>query len=155
MKQIIFGLCLIYLASCSLTSHEKKLGPAHNIEDRGEDVPSCEERYAYKGDGEWLDSEIIGLSDCVDLHLYSQNKSRYYDKCCYVRFQLDGDMHHGCIGLTQEQLIDTTETIRRMEEGDRTIWSSAATNSKIYQLDCGATYLKFISLAVVLISLLF
>ena len=153
MKQIIFGLCLIYFVACAETEHEKKLGPAHNIEDRGVGVATCEEMYALQGD-KWLDDGIAGVSDCVDLHLYSQNKTKYYDKCCYVRFQLNGEMHQGCIGLTQEHLIDTTETIRRMEEGDRTIWTLAAANSKIYQLDCGSSYLKFISLAFVLISLL-
>ena len=63
-------------------------------------------------------------------------------------------MHQGCVGLTQEQFSDTTETIYKMENGDRLIWTSTAKNSKIYQLDCNASYLKFISLAVALIGLL-
>ena len=156
MKQIIFGFSLMFLVACVTIDrdYEKKLGPAHNIEDRGNNTPSCEEMFVKQGDG-WLDDEIAGVSDCVDLHLYSQNKTKYYDKCCYVRFQLNGEMHQGCVGLTQEHLIDTTETIRRMEEGDRAIWTLSAANSKIYQLDCGASYLKFISLAIVLISLFF
>ena len=152
MKQILLSLALLYLISCATIQHEDRLGPAQNIEDRGESTLSCEERYVYQ-DGKWVD-DVDGVSDCVDLHLYSQNKKLYYDKCCYVRFQIDGEMHAGCVGLTQEQLIDTTETIRKMEEGDRTIWTSYAANSKIYQLDCNSSYLKLFSLIFVFLGLL-
>ena len=151
MKQIIFAICFIYFVACYTTEEELKLGPAHNVGDRGS--YSCEDFYVYQG-GEWNDDKALGVSDCVDLNLYSVNKSKYYDKCCYVRFQLNGQMHQGCVGLNQEQFSDTTETIYKMENGDRLIWTSAARNSKIYQLDCNASYLKFISLAVALIGLL-
>ena len=140
MKQIIFALAFIYCVICD--------GPAYNVPDRAEG--HCSLPFMYAEYAEYDGS--LSVSSCVDRELY--NFETYYDKCCYVRFQLNGQMHQGCVGLTQEQFSDTTETIYKMENGDRLIWTSAARNSKIYQLDCNASYLKFISLAVALIGLL-
>ena len=149
MKQIIFITCLICLVICVLTeTHIHAL----NVEQRS--AVSCEDMEVYDN-GQWRDNAIEGLSECVDLDLRStKGINAYYARCCYVRFQVDGDMHHGCIGLTQDQFSDTTETIDKMEKGDTSIWSVPSTNLKIYQLDCSSSYLKFISLAIVLIGLL-
>ena len=131
------------------------IGPAHNYEDRGKDVPSCSNSYVKK-EGQWLDEYYggqddarvpSGVSDCIDLQLWSSEKNQYYDKCCYVRFQKDGVMHAGCVGLAQEQLIDITETIKKMENGDRSIWTREGANTKIYQLDCSSSYIKYVSFA--------
>jgi hypothetical protein len=157
MKQIFLLLSIAYFVACSLnTKHEDRLGPAHNIEDRGEDTLSCSCYYVIRGE-KWLDDSLSsndvpgGVSDCVDLHLWSAKKKKYFDKCCYVRFQLDGEMHAGCVGLTQEYLNDSTETIRRMEDGDRDIWTRLGNGAKIYQLDCSSSYLKYFSLAILLL----
>ncbi len=64
-------------------------------------------------------------------------------------------MHAGCIGLSEENYLDTTTTIKRMEQGDRLIWTRNAANSKIYQLDCFSSYLKNISIAFILLLALF
>ena len=48
-----------------------------------------------------------GVSDCVDLLLWSPQKGAYYDPCCYVRFQVEGKMHAGCVGLSEENYLDT------------------------------------------------
>ena len=162
MKQFILLFAIASLAICATeTEHEKKLGPAHNVEDRGENTPSCSDLYV-RQNGKWFDEEENpkfpipdGVSDCVDLHLWDQKNSRYYDKCCYVRFQHEGNMHAGCIGLIQEYLNDSSETIKRMEQGDKAIWTRDAKNSKIYQLECNSSYLKYISLAVLLVFGLF
>ena len=157
MKQIILLLSIIYF-TCSLnTLHEERLGPAHNVEDRGENTPSCSDRYVIKDD-KWLDDSSTdfvpyGVSDCVDLHLWSESKKKYYDRCCYVRFQIDGEMHAGCVGLSQENLNDSTETIKRMQRGDRAIWTRSAEGSKIYQLDCNSSFLKYFYLASLLLCL--
>ena len=157
MKQIILLLSIIYF-TCSLnTLHEERLGPAHNVEDRGENTVSCEERYVINGD-KWLDDSNTtfvpaGVSDCIDLHLWSESKKKYYDRCCYVRFQIDGEMHAGCVGLSQENLNDSTETIKRMQRGDRAIWTRSAEGSKIYQLDCNSSFLKYFYLASLLLFL--
>ena len=160
MKQIILLLLIAYFVTSLNTEHEERLGPAHNVEDRGEYTLSCSERYVIKNN-KWLDDNSgtdfvpAGVSDCVDLHLWSQPLQKYFDRCCYVRFQIDGDMHAGCVGLTQEYLNDSTETIKRMEKGDRAIWTRFAEGSKIYQLDCNSSYLKYFSLAFLLILGLF
>ena len=162
MKQIILLFAIASLAICATeTEHEKKLGPAHNVEDRGENTPSCSDLYV-RQNGKWFDEEENpkfpipdGVSDCVDLHLWDQKNSRYYDKCCYVRFQKDGKMHAGCVGLTQERLIDITETIKRMESGDREIWTREGANTKIYQLDCSSSYIKYLSFALIAFICLF
>ena len=151
MKQIFLLLSIAYFVACALTTEqEERLGPAHNIEDRGEFTRSCSDLYVLPSQN-WLDDSSNttfvpqGVSDCVDLHLWSAKKKKYFDKCCYVRFQIDGTMHAGCVGLTQEFLNDSTETIKRMEKGDREIWTRQASGSKIYQLECNSSYLKYIS----------
>lgn len=155
MKQIFFILSFIYLISCAeYDEHEARMGPALNIE-RREIAKSCEDYYVGNGSGDnWYDDDednVIpgGVSDCVDLYLWSSKKQKYFDKCCYVRFQLDGKMHAGCVGLSQENYNDSTETIRKMQAGDKTIWTERGANSKIYQLDCNSSYLKNIALAAI------
>ena len=63
-------------------------------------------------------------------------------------------MHAGCVGLHQENLNDSTETIKRMERGDRAIWTRLGEGSKIYQLDCNSSFLKYFYLASLLLCLL-
>jgi hypothetical protein len=161
MKQIFFFMMLVCMIAC-LDERDKIIGPAYNYEDRRHDV-SCSDLYVRNGDV-WLDEPYggqdsadipSGVSDCIDLQLWSSGKNQYYDKCCYVRFQKDGVMHAGCVGLAQEQLIDITETIKRMEDGDRGIWTRDGYNSKIYQLDCSSSYIKYVSLAFIAFICLF
>ena len=160
MKQIIILFALIYFITCINSEHEDRLGPAHNMEDRGENTLSCSDYYVIIN-RDWLDDleniDFIpsGPSDCVDLHLWSQTKDKYFDKCCYVRFQINGKMHAGCIGLSQEHFNDSSETIRRMEQGDREIWTREAQGSKIYNLDCDSSFIKHFSLASILLLALF
>lgn len=161
MKQIFFFMMIVYMISC-IDERDDIIGPAYNYEDRGDDT-TCSDLYVRK-DGYWSDtyyqsetSRYVpnGVSDCIDLQLWSTAKNQYFDKCCYVRFQKEGIMHAGCVGLTQEQLIDITETIKRMEDGDRAIWTREAANSKIYQLDCSSSYIKYVSFALIAFICLF
>jgi hypothetical protein len=46
-----------------------------------------------------------GVSDCVDLQLWAPARNMYYDHCCYVRFQKEGVMHAGCVGLSEEHYL--------------------------------------------------
>ena len=156
MKKFLF-LSLIYLVVSLDTLLEKKTGPAYNAKNWG--VVSCSDRYVLKHD-DWLDtnSSVLipaGVSDCVDLQLWAPAKNMYYDHCCYVRFQKEGVMHAGCVGLSEEHYLDTTTTMKRMEKGDRTIWTRLGDNSKIYQLDCFSSYLKSFSIASILLLALF
>ena len=64
-------------------------------------------------------------------------------------------MHAGCIGLSEENYLDTSVTMKRMEEGDRDIWTREAANSKVYQLDCFSSFLKSLPIASILLLALF
>ena len=157
MKKLLF-LTLIYLVTSLNTLLEDKQGPAYNIKNKEAEL-SCEERYV-RNDTEWIEESgadfvPLGISDCVDLQLYSKTKKKYYDHCCYVRFQLDGEMHAGCVGLSEENFLDIAATMTRMENGDREIWTRVGTGSKIYQLDCISSYLKNLSIASILLLALF
>ena len=156
MKKCLF-LTLIYLVVSLNTLLEEKTGPAYNAKNGGN--VSCGDRNVLKNDT-WLD-EIDGadvpggVSDCVDLQLWEPTKNMYYDHCCYVRFQQEGKMHAGCIGLSEEHYLDISTTMKRMEKGDRALWTSNGANSKIYQLDCFSSYLKSFSIASILLMALF
>ncbi len=160
MKKIFFFMMLVYMIAC-VDDRSKIIGPAYNYEDRGNDT-TCSNLYV-RQNGQWLDEIYTGdssnipggVSDCIDLQLWSTKKNQYYDKCCYVRFQKDGIMHAGCVGLTQEKLIDITETIRKMEDGDRDIWTREGANSRIYQIDCSSSYVKYMSFAIIAFICLF
>ena len=95
-----------------------------------------------------------GVSDCVDTLMWDKWDNRYYDRCCYVRFQFKGEMHMACMSLTEEQYSDISESIRKMEEGNKRYWLAPA-GTKIYQLDCNSSYLKLLSFATILLALIF
>ena len=63
-------------------------------------------------------------------------------------------MHPGCALLTEEQYLDITETIRRIEVGDPRIIHSVSANSKVYQLDCKSNFIKALTIASFLLFLL-
>ena len=159
MKKLLILFLIYEVASVVDRSQEKKEGPAYNIKNSGQ-KQSCTDRYVISNDTEWLEDSGTsfvpsGVSDCVDLLLYDQKKEKYYDHCCYVRFQLKGKMHAGCIGLSEENYLDTSVTMKRMEEGDRDIWTREAANSKVYQLDCFSSFLKSLPIASILLLALF
>ena len=169
MKKILF-ICLICMYSFSSISDDEK-GPATNPRhDKADHF--CYEYYAYQRynyttnevieDPFWMDDEEElfdktlpkGVSECVDFLLWDPYKERYNDRCCFIRLQVDGEMHAGCIGLTEEQFMDSTETIRRIEAGDKNLWTSASKGSKVYQLDCASSYLKILYVASFLVAFL-
>ena len=110
-------------------------------------------------------------SDCVDLYLYGQanfkNEKKYYDRCCYVKFQLYGIEDVECRALTQEQYLDIVETKKNMEKEydkyyrDEVIpitygeTSTEGYRTKIYQIDCASSYIKFFSITSILLALFF
>ena len=64
-------------------------------------------------------------------------------------------MHGGCVELTEEQYLDISETIRKIENGDKSILVAETAGSKVYQLDCNASYLKLLTFGLISFSLLF
>ena len=159
MKKLLILFLIYEVASVVDRTQEKKEGPAYNIKNSGQ-KQSCTDRYVISNDTEWLEDSGTsfvpsGVSDCVDRLLWSSVKDKYYDHCCYVRFQLEGKMHAGCVGLSEENYLDTSVTIRRMQNGDKDIWTRYGAKSKIYQLDCFSSYLKSLSIASILLLVLF
>ena len=167
MKKILF-ICLICIYNFSPISDDYK-GPAINPK-HDEAEHFCYEYYAYQKydhstnepiEPYWLDdisdaqSIPTGVSECTDFLLWDPYKARYNDRCCFIRLQVNGQMHEGCIGLTEEQFMDTSETIRKIEAGDKNLWTSETKDAKVYQLDCDSTYIKILYFASFLIAFLF
>ena len=154
MKNIL-TICLICFALSATAISDDKKGPAYNPKH-----PQAE-RFCHSTDG-----TPSGVSDCVDSLLWTEDKNRYADRCCYMRYQKDGRMKATCVGLTEEQYMDISETMRRFEKGEALTkkyfskddvaygLESEFENSKIYQLDCASSYLKFLSFAIALFALL-
>ena len=151
----IITLCLITLA---LAAVEK--GPASNPKHPDSENNCVDEAYYIYDDEKnlWCDEnpQCTGkpnsVSDCVDHLLWDYSEERYYDRCCYVRLQLNGEMHSGCAVLTEEQYLDISETIRRIEEGDPAIIYQTSENSKVYQLDCKSNFIKALTIASFLLA---
>ena len=158
MNKILI-ISLFVLAFCDTVSDDYK-GPSYNLKH----PTSTEFCLTYnpwdQTENKWYDEadgnkEIAGVSDCVDNLLWDKNAKRYYDRCCFLRFQLDGVMHSSCVSLTEEQYLDISETIRKMENGDKNIWKTTkGSGCKIYQLDCDSSYLTTMFISFVLLSLL-
>ena len=110
-------------------------------------------------------------SDCVDLSLYGKarfkNEKKYFDRCCFVRFQLFGIEDKECRALTEEEYLDIVETKKNMEKEydenyrDELIplldggTSTEGYRTKIYQIDCASSYIKFFSITSILLALFF
>ena len=107
-------------------------------------------------------------SDCVDLSLigaslYPNRNAKYYDRCCFVRYQIYGNIFEVCRALTEEEYLDIVETKKNMEKYydemyreyyiEETITEGYYT--KIYKIDCASSYIKFFSIASILLALLF
>ena len=157
-------ILLLSLLSLALCISDDLKGPAAHPKNY-ESETFCVDYFPWDEDmndgaGMWIDDNSTypipqGVSDCVDTLMWDKYEGRYYDRCCYVRFQLEGEMHGGCIALTEEQFSDISESIRKMENGDKRYWVSNAAGSKIYQLDCNSSYLKIFSLASIILAFVF
>ena len=158
MNKILL-LSLLTLVASETTSDDLKGPAAHPKHYESEkfcvDMFPWDEEYE-----EWYDEKKTttfipqGVSDCVDTLLWDKWDNRYYDRCCYVRFQFKGEMHMACMSLTEEQYSDISESIRKMEDGNKRYWLAPA-GTKIYQLDCNSSYLKLLSFATILLALIF
>ena len=153
MKRLLL-LCLI-----SLAINEVDKGPAANLK-HSDSETNCDDYFPWDEDyGTFYDDENSnapkGVSDCVDNLLWEQYEGKYYDKCCYIRFLTGGNMHTGCMLLTQEQYSDIIESKRRIEEGDKSFWVKQAPSSTVYALECSSSFIKIISLSSILLALIF
>ena len=154
MKNIL-TICLICFALSETVTEDEK-GPAYNLKHAQADK-LCHD----------ISRGIpTGVSDCVDSLLWISELDRYADRCCYMRYQKNGEMFARCVALTEVQYMDISETIQRFEKGESLTkkyfskdsvadgLESEFENSKIYQLDCASSYLKVLSIASALFALL-
>ena len=105
-----------------------------------------------------LYSSPESLSECVDRRLYVQGI--YFDRCCYVRYQYDGQMGTKCVPLKEENYLDITQTIREFEENYKSLFAEEDVDiegkqCKVYQFDCSSSNIKFLFIASLLFALLF
>ena len=154
MKNIL-TICLICFALSETVTEDEK-GPAYNLKHAQSDK-LCHDTSR---------GTPTGVSDCVDSLLWISDLGRYADRCCYMRYQKNGEMFARCVALTEVQYMDISETMRRFEKGEsltKKYFSkdsvaddveSESENSKIYQLDCASSYLKVLSIASALFALL-
>ena len=99
---------------------------------------------------------VESLSECVDLNLKVEidGKTRYADRCCFVRYQKEGKITNMCVPLPEEEYLDITEAIKGFEKSFDDD-STDGKDVKVYQFDCAASYIKFLSFASLLLALLF
>ena len=149
MKKII-----TFAIICALCQTETEINPTLaqplNLEQRKS--LTCTKNEFYLGDGKFSDDQYessneegkvnypFSYSDCIDRILNDGDK--YIEKCCYIRLQHRGTMHVGCIPLNQDQYSDIVETQRLIENGDKAFWGGELKNSKVYAIECSASYLK-------------
>ena len=103
-----------------------------------------------------LTATANSLSDCVDLNLKVEidGKTRYADRCCFVRYQKEGKIINMCVPVPEEEYLDITEAIKGFEKSFDDD-STDGKDVKVYQFDCAASYIKFLSFASLLLALLF
>ena len=127
---ILFLICI----NLSATLYDK--GPAYNLKHSDSEI-NCSDI-----------KEPSGVSDCADSLLWSTKLNKYFDRCCYFRYQLNGKMIQGCTSITEEQYLDIAQTIREFEEAPH-----LEGKTKVYQLDCASSYLKIVSISSFLLAL--
>ena len=110
------------------------------------------------------ENAVESLSDCVDRYLYHSTKKKYFDRCCFVRGQFYGRQEKVCTALTEEEYLDIVETKKKKEkEADDALKdilalvekSTEGYYTKIYQLDCSSSFIKFFSIATIFLALIF
>ena len=106
MKNIL-TICLICFALSETVTEDEK-GPAYNLKHAQSDK-LCHDNST---------GIPTGVSDCVDSLLWISELDRYADRCCYMRYQKNGEMFARCIALTEVQYMDISETMRRFEKGE-------------------------------------
>ena len=165
MKPINYVI-FAYLLSFVLLLH----GPYYDQQNRYDYIENCAYRFIGASDSasptiEEHDNIPYSKSDCVDRNLFNplMSGNKYYDHCCYVRMQQEGNMYQGCIGLKEIDYLDIDETIFKIEKGIYKYWQTSTldyylqTNggwpyTKVYSMECNSSFI-YISVAVI-ISLL-
>ena len=159
MKKIIFLLALISLA----LAYYKEC-PSVNI-GRSDDIVNCPEKDEYyckplfdeNYEEMFYQNDELDDGDidyCRSQHLYNRkvgNEAMYYNKCCYLEFQYQGNTYYHCVGLTDDQMMDVPVTIKELEDefGERT-----GNDMYILNLNCKGEYLFYSMISSLLLALI-
>ena len=100
--------------------------------------------------------EIIGNGEIKFVKFFGNNNTINIknDSMCHYEEHGNGNLLNLCYPLTEEQYLDITERIRQLEDECSSSLDEGK-RCKIYQLDCSASNIKFLSFAILLLSLLF
>ena len=159
MKKIIFLLALISLA----LAYYKEC-PSVNI-GRSDGIVNCPEKDEYyckplfdeNYEEMFYQNDELDDGDidyCRSQHLYNRkvgNEAMYYNKCCYLEFQYQGNTYYHCVGLTDDQMMDVPVTIKELEDefGERT-----GNDMYILNLNCKGEYLFYSMISTLLLALI-
>ena len=159
MKKIIFLLALISLA----LAYYKEC-PSVNI-GRSDDIVNCPEKDEYyckplfdeNYEEMFYQNDELDDGDidyCRSQHLYNRkvgNEAMYYNKCCLLKFQYQGNEYYHCVGLTDDQMMDVPVTIKELEDefGERT-----GNDMYILNLNCKGEYLFYSMISSLLLALI-
>ena len=159
MKKIIFLLALISLA----LAYYKEC-PSVNI-GRSDDIVNCPEKDEYyckplfdeNYEEMFYQNDELDDGDidyCRSQHLYNRkvgNEAMYYNKCCLLKFQYQGNEYYHCVGLTDDQMMDVPVTIKELEDefGERT-----GNDMYILNLNCKGEYLFYSMISTLLLALI-
>ena len=153
-----FCSCVVF--SCLLTFVLLLHGPAvdqqhryrYTEEDTDEEETRDENSYCDVLSAEYEEtSSLFSKSYCIDKNLHwpdgiydeltSINKgNEYYDHCCYVRYQSQGTIYHGCKGVKELDYLDIKETAYKYEQ---------QYNIKVLEISCNSSY-TYLSVAVII-----
>ena len=159
MKKIILLLALISLA----LAYYKEC-PSVNI-GRSDDIVNCPEKDEYyckplfdeNYEEMFYQNDELDDGDidyCRSQHLYNRkvgNEAMYYNKCCYLEFQYQGNTYYHCVGLTDDQTMDVPVTIKELEDefGERT-----GNDMYIKSLNCKGEYIFYSMISTLLLALI-
>ena len=146
---------VVYL--CLLTSVQLLHGPAKDqqhryryTKEKEEDIWNtfCEQYVDYYESDGTVTQYQYSKSNCIDRNLhwpgYTTNRgNEYFDHCCYMRYQDQGNLVDGCVGLKELEYLDIKETINKFEQEE---------DLKIFEINCSSSF-TYLSVAVI-ISLL-
>ena len=160
MKKIILLLTLISLA----LAYYKEC-PSVNI-GRSDGIVNCPEKDEYyckplfdeNYEEMFYQNDELDDGDidyCRSQHLYNRkvgNEAMYYNKCCYLEFQYQGNTYYHCVGLTDDQTMDVPVTIKELEDefGERT-----GNDMYIKSLNCKGEYIFYSMIGTLLLALIF
>ena len=101
------------------------------------------------------ENDNLSGEDCYSQHLYNRkvgNEAMYYNKCCLLKFQYQGNEYYHCVGLTDDQMMDVPVTIKELEDefGERT-----GNDMYIKSLNCKGEYIFYSMIGTLLLALIF